>query len=238
LTGAALGGATVTMTGTQSFIATTDAAGRARFENLPGGDYVVAVTRPGFRGASQRLTLKSHMRGNLRLHPVATPEAPTVTPAEERRPAVVTGSEVSATLGAGLPESYGERMAPVPVGVFTAPGPGILHVTFTYRGAPRPELQYANSYGQGYRTEAVLRWLDGVVIGDRLAAGELRGQSETTKTRPITVRAAGDIVFTAEGEWTIARQIDGRWVDGPGGDRRHYLPGSVSVALRFVPAKD
>lgn len=236
-TGAALGGATVTLTGARTLSQTTDAAGFVQFDEVPAGEYLVAGSRAGFNAVSTRVTVARNLSGRLLLTPVTTPVVTPVTVVGEARPTAAAGGELTATLGAGLLESYGAPQPPVPVGVFKAPGPGRLFITFTYRGAPRPELQYATGYGQGYRTEAVLRWSGGVVIEDRLAAGELRGRSEVTKTLPITVRDAGEISFAAVGEWTLVRQVDGRWVDGPGGGQRHYLPGAVSVALRFVPAK-
>jgi len=233
--GKPVAGATVALSGPASRSGVSGADGSVVIEGVPQGRYTISAVAPGYQRSSRDdFEVMTSLRGTVRLTPAAEAKPPVAAGADT---AAAAGAELSAALGAGLPESYGGKTPPVPVGTFAAPGPGTLHITFTYRGAPRPELQYATGYGQGYRAEARLSWSGSVVVGDSLAAGELRGKGETTKTLPITVRGAGDVVFTAVGEWTIARQIDGKWFDGPGGDQRHYLPGAVTVGLRFVPAK-
>lgn len=231
--GKPVSGATVTLSGAITRSARTSADGRATLDDLAPGTYAFTAVADGYRRAQRDgFKVGSSLRGTIRL----TAEEAAATPREPPHATTSSGPEISLTLGAAVPESFGPALPPVPVGIFTAPGPGTLHITFTLRAAPRPELQYATGYGQGYRAEAKLMW-EGVVTKDSLAAGELRGRRETTKMLPITVREAGDVIFSAAGEWTIARQVDGKWVDGPGGDRRHYLPGQVTVELRFVPAK-
>jgi hypothetical protein len=235
VTGKPVAGATVALSGPASRSAVSTADGSVIIEGVPHGLYTIAAFASGYQRSSRDgFEVSTSLRGTVRLTPVDDAKPPVAAIGESLAAA---GSEQFATLGAGLPESSGGPTPSVPVGTFSAPGPGSLQISFTYRGAPRPDLQYATGYGQGYRTEARLSWSGRVVTGDSLAAGELRGKGETTKTLPITVRGAGDVIFTAVGEWTIARQIDGKWFDGPGGDRRHYLPGEVTVTLRFVPAK-